>query len=61
MGSDGAEGITQIRKENGFTIAQDEETCTVFGMPKSAIKLGGIDKVLPIYDIANELINRVGV
>ena len=54
MGSDGAEGITQIRKENGFTIAQDEETCVVFGMPKAAIKLGGIDN-------ANELINRVGV
>lgn len=61
MGSDGAEGITQIKKENGFTIAQDEETCVVFGMPKSAIKLGSIDKVLPIYNIANELINRVGV
>ncbi|WP_077367494.1 protein-glutamate methylesterase/protein-glutamine glutaminase [Anaerosalibacter sp. Marseille-P3206] len=60
MGSDGTIGINEIKKNNGFTIAEDESTCVVYGMPKSAIKSGAIDVVLPIDKIADEIINRVG-
>ena len=60
MGSDGAEGITLISKNNGYTVAQDESTCTVFGMPKTAINYGKIDKILPLYNIAEEIYNKTG-
>ena len=60
MGSDGAIGIKEIKNHNGYTIAEDETTCVVFGMPKSAINSGCIDKVLPINKIADEIIFRVG-
>ncbi|QEK12254.1 chemotaxis response regulator protein-glutamate methylesterase [Crassaminicella thermophila] len=61
MGSDGAEGMKNIKLQNGYTIAQDEETCVVYGMPKSAIKLGCIDEVVPIQDIAATITKIVGV
>ena len=60
MGTDGTIGINEIKKSKGFTIAEDESTCVVFGMPRSAINSGGIDIVLPINKIADEIINRVG-
>lgn len=60
MGSDGAMGIKMIKESNGYTIAQDEETSVVFGMPKSAINTTTIDKVLPLDLITNEIINKVG-
>ena len=41
------------------TIAQDEKTCVVFGMPKEAIKLGAVDKILPLDQIASEIIRMV--
>lgn len=52
MGSDGAAGMLEMRKANAYTIAQDEETSVVFGMPKEAIKLGAVNKVLPLNLIA---------
>lgn len=52
MGKDGAEGMQAIARAGGFTIAQDEKTCVVFGMPKEAIALGGIQKILPVTAIA---------
>jgi two-component system chemotaxis response regulator CheB len=48
MGSDGAQGMLAMRQRGARTIAQDENTCVVFGMPKEAIKLGGAEKVLPL-------------
>lgn len=60
MGSDGAKGIKEIKRHDGYTIAEDKSTCVVFGMPKSAINSGSIDKVLPINKIADEIIFRVG-
>jgi len=47
MGDDGARGMLEMKQAGAMTIAQDEATCVVFGMPKEAIKLGGVDKVLP--------------
>jgi two-component system, chemotaxis family, protein-glutamate methylesterase/glutaminase len=55
MGDDGAKGMLEMKEAGAFTIAQDEKSCVVFGMPKEAIKLGGVDKVLPLEKIAAEL------
>jgi len=55
MGRDGADGMKAIKEAGGMTIAQSPETCVVFGMPKEAIELGVIDKILPIERIANDL------
>jgi len=52
MGDDGARGMREMKDAGAFTIAQDEETCVVFGMPKKAIELGAVDKVLPLSGIA---------
>lgn len=52
MGDDGARGMKELHDAGAWTIAQDEESCVVFGMPKEAIKLGGIDVILPLNQIA---------
>jgi len=59
MGADGAQGLRRLFDRGGFTIAQDEETSTVFGMPKCAIEAGAARKVLPIQEIAAELTSLV--
>lgn len=61
MGSDGADGISSIKKIGGYTIAQDENSSVVYGMPKVAISKGVIDKILPLDKISYEIINKVGV
>lgn len=58
MGRDGAEGLQAIAQTGGVTIAQDEQTCVVFGMPKEAIALGAAQYVLPINQIAPMLLQR---
>jgi two-component system chemotaxis response regulator CheB len=60
MGSDGAQGIGAIRQAGGHTVAQDKESCSVFGMPRVAIENGFVDTVLPLKDIAGYLISVVG-
>jgi len=52
MGKDGAMGLKKLKDQGHFTIAQNEETSVVFGMPKEAIELGGATKVLPLTSIA---------
>lgn len=52
MGTDGAQGLLKIRQAGGHTIAQDEATCVVFGMPREAIVLGAAEQVLPLEAIA---------
>jgi two-component system, chemotaxis family, protein-glutamate methylesterase/glutaminase len=52
MGDDGAKGMLELKEAGALTIAQDEDSCVVFGMPKEAIKLGAIDFVLPLERIA---------
>jgi two-component system chemotaxis response regulator CheB len=59
MGADGAEGLLEMKKAGAYTIAQDENSCVVFGMPKEAIKMGAADKVLPLDQIASEMIRMV--
>ncbi len=58
MGDDGARGLLEMKQAGAFTIAQDEATCVVFGMPKEAIKLNGVSKVLPLESIAGGILNR---
>ncbi|ADU65983.1 chemotaxis response regulator protein-glutamate methylesterase [Desulfurispirillum indicum] len=59
MGGDGAKGILHMREEGARTIAQDEKSCVVFGMPKVAIDKGGIDVVTPLSDIPSEVLKAV--
>jgi two-component system chemotaxis response regulator CheB len=56
MGSDGAKGLAAIKEKGGATIAQDEKTCVVYGMPKVAFDTGRVDVVAPLEDIAKEII-----
>lgn len=52
MGSDGAEGICALKEAGGYTIAQDEDSSVIFGMPGSAIRTGNIDRIIPLDRIA---------
>lgn len=60
MGDDGAKGMLEMKQEGAYTIAQDEKTCVVFGMPKEAIKLSAVDRVLPLEAIAPEILRVCG-
>ena len=57
MGQDGAEGLLEMKTAGAPTIAQDEASSVVFGMPKEAIKLGAADHVEDIFKIAGKTIN----
>lgn len=59
MGRDGARGMLAIRERGGHTIAQDESTSVVYGMPRAAVELGAAEKVLPLPQIAGELLRLV--
>ena len=59
MGSDGVKGLGAIKEQGGFTIAQDEATSAIFGMPRVAIENNFAEKVLPITSIAEEILGRV--
>jgi two-component system chemotaxis response regulator CheB len=55
MGHDGAQGMLKMRRAGAFTIAQDELSCVVFGMPREAIAAGAVDRVLPLRKVALEI------
>ena len=57
MGADGAKGLLAMHETGAYTLAQDEQTCVVFGMPKEAISLGAVDDVVPIQRIPQSIIN----
>ena len=56
MGRDGAEGLLNMKEAGARTIAQDEKSCVVFGMPKEAIRLGAVDQILPLDDIPRKVL-----
>lgn len=58
MGDDGAQGLLEMKEAGAFTIAQDEATCVVFGMPKEAIKKGAVEKVVPLEQIAATVLRQ---
>lgn len=58
MGDDGSRGMKELHDVGAYTIAQDESTCVVFGMPNEAIKAGAVDVVLPLQHIAREVLQK---
>jgi two-component system, chemotaxis family, protein-glutamate methylesterase/glutaminase len=62
MGGDGSKGLQELKSASGaWVIAQDEKSCSVFGMPRATIELGVVDEVVPLESIAKSIINRMGV
>jgi two-component system chemotaxis response regulator CheB len=61
MGKDGAAGMAELHDSGAFTVAQDEASCVVFGMPKAAIDIGAVTKVAPLRAIADIITARAGV
>lgn len=59
MGNDGAKGMANMHSGGAKTIAQSEETCVVFGMPKEAIKMGGVDKIVDLEKIPSVIIGTL--
>ena len=59
MGSDGSKGLVQMKNNGSFIIAQDEKTCTVYGMPKEPIESGIVDVIAPLEKIADEIVKTV--
>ena len=57
MGSDGKNGVIELKESDGFIIAESEESSIVYGMPKEAVKTGKVDKILPLSRIAGEIVN----
>jgi len=60
MGADGAQGLLKMRQRGARTIAQDEATCVVFGMPREAIRVGAAAEVLPLHRIAKAILQGCG-
>lgn len=61
MGDDGAKGMLEMKQAGAQTFAQDEASCVVFGMPKEAIKLGGVDTVLPLDKCPAAVLKAAGI
>ncbi len=59
MGKDGAEGMKKLKERGGVTIAQDEKTSVIFGMNRQAIELGGIDYIVPLEEIVQNVIRII--
>jgi two-component system chemotaxis response regulator CheB len=59
MGKDGASGMLKMRQAGARTIAQDEKSCVVFGMPKEAIEMGGVEEVVPLHEITNVILRMM--
>jgi two-component system chemotaxis response regulator CheB len=61
MGRDGASGLLAIRRAGGATLAQDEASSMVYGMPREAAQLGAAERVLPLTDIGPALLGLSGM
>ena len=59
MGNDGAKGLLELKESGAHTIAQDEHSCVVYGMPKEAVKLDAAEKILPLDKIAPYIVNNL--
>ncbi|MGB0663807.1 MAG: protein-glutamate methylesterase/protein-glutamine glutaminase [Pontibacterium sp.] len=61
MGKDGAQGMLELQRTGALTIGQDEATCVVYGMPKAAYDLGGVDKVVGLSQVADVVLRHLAV
>jgi two-component system chemotaxis response regulator CheB len=59
MGTDGANGLLEMMNRGAISLAQDENTCVVYGMPKEAVKIGAVNKIIPLFDMSQEIINSL--
>lgn len=59
MGKDGAQGMLKMKEAGAKTIGQDEKTCVVYGMPQEAFEVGAVDKVVPLQDVSQEILNML--
>ena len=59
MGADGAKGMLAMKERGARTVAQDEATCVVYGMPKEAVKIGAVDDIVPLSKIPHAIINAL--
>jgi two-component system chemotaxis response regulator CheB len=59
MGDDGAAGMLEMREAGARTVAQDEQSCVVYGMPKEAVKRGGVEKSVPLGEIYREIMAQL--
>lgn len=59
MGADGAKGLFSMKESGAYTMAQNEESCVVFGMPKEAIKMGAVDKVVALSDMSRSIVQAL--
>jgi two-component system chemotaxis response regulator CheB len=58
MGGDGSQGLLEMKQAGAHTIAQDEASCVVFGMPKEAIRCGAVNEVVPLSVLAATILRR---
>jgi two-component system chemotaxis response regulator CheB len=56
MGDDGARGLKEMRNAGAHTIAQDEHSCVVFGMPKEAIRMEAAERIMPLDDLPRAIL-----
>lgn len=61
MGHDGRDGMKELKANGSITIAEAEETCIVYGMPKAAIETGCVDKIVPLYHIHDQIIKSINL
>ncbi|HNH52212.1 MAG TPA: chemotaxis response regulator protein-glutamate methylesterase [Nitrosomonas sp.] len=59
MGKDGAAGMLEMHRAGAYTFAQDEESCVIFGMPREAIAMGGVDEIIPLKSMAKQVLRRL--
>jgi two-component system chemotaxis response regulator CheB len=56
MGADGARGLLAMKEAGAYTLAQDEASCVVYGMPKEAVKLGAVSESRPLQEVAGRIL-----
>ncbi|MBS9426840.1 protein-glutamate methylesterase/protein-glutamine glutaminase [Photorhabdus akhurstii] len=61
MGSDGAAGLLEMKQAGAYTLAQDEASCVVFGMPRAAIQMGAVDEVMDIHKISKKMLAKISL
>jgi two-component system chemotaxis response regulator CheB len=59
MGADGAKGMLEMREAGARNVAQDEKTSVVWGMPGAAVNVGAVERVLPLHEIADQVLEWV--